>query len=389
MTMTNEISRRSILYVGAAAAAALAAPAVWAQGTKTPFAFGVALPLTGPAAPGGVDQVQSLQWAVDDINAAGGAGGRPLKLIAVDTQAKPQVGVDAVTRLVSLEKVPLVVCAYSAVVAAVAPIANRSKTLMLVAGANSPRIATMGEYVYTTYPLADVDLTLLAKYVRNEMKKTKAAVIFINDESGVFGAKIFGDTFTSLGGEIVASESYEPNSTDYTGALLKIKAAAPEVIHLQGNAGDSPQVMQQLRQLGISVPITSYNAAYSPQLIRQVGAPADGLIVASLAPGLSDNPNLGPFLERWKREKGREPNLLASNQIVADTAWIVKALVEHLDKAGKSLDGANLRQAMLEIGSFEQPLSGPVKIDDSHRVVKPVYLFEVRNSKFEPLAKYQ
>lgn len=387
--MTETLSRRTVLLTGVAAAAAIAAPAVRAQSAKAPFAFGVALPLTGPAAPGGVDQVQSLQWAVDDINATGGVAGRPLKLIAVDTQAKPQVGVDAVTRLISLEKVPLVVCAYSAVVAAVAPIANRSKTLMLVAGANSPRIATMGEYVYTTYPLADVDLTLLAKYVRNEMKKTKAAVIFINDESGVYGSRIFRDTFTSLGGNVVAFESYEPNSTDYTGALLKIKASGAEVVHLQGNAGDSPQVVQQLRQLGITVPITSYNAAYSPQLIRQVGAPADGLIVASLAPGPSQNPNLGPFLERWQREKGREPNLLASNQIVSDTASIVKSLVEHLDKAGKDLDGPNLRQAMLEIGSFEQPLSGPVKIDDTHRVVKPVYLFEVRNSKFEPLAKYQ
>lgn len=387
MSVSAGVSRRAMVLAGAATA--LSATRVRAQATKAPFSFGVALPLTGPAAPGGVDQVQSLQWAVDDINAAGGAGGRKLELVAVDTQAKPQVGVEAVTRLISFNKVPLFVGAYSAVVAAVAPIANRTQTLMLVAGANSPRIAHMGDFVYTTYPLADVDITLLAKYVRAEMKKSRAAIIYINDESGKYGATIFRDTFTAQGGQVVAFESYEPNATDYTGALLKIKAAEPDVVHLQGNAGDSPQVMLQLRQLGISVPVTSYNAAYSPQLVDLVGPPADGLIVASLAPGLTNNPKLGPFLERWKREKGREPNLLASSQVVSDTAYIVKAIVEHADKAGKELTGPNLRQALLEVATFEQPLSGPVTIDDTHRIIKPVYLFEVRKGKFEPLATYK
>ena len=44
--------------------------------TKDPFTFGVALPTTGSAAPFGLDQVQALEWAVADINAKGGAGGR-------------------------------------------------------------------------------------------------------------------------------------------------------------------------------------------------------------------------------------------------------------------------------------------------------------------------
>ena len=387
MKIKTNLSRRTVLLGGAAVA--ISFPQVRAQNSKKPFVFGVALPLTGPAAPGGADQLQSLEWAVQDINASGGAGGRPLEVIAVDTQAKPQVGVDAVTRLVSFNKVPLFVAAYSAVVAAVAPIANRTQTLMLVAGATSPRISAMGDFVYTTYPLADVDITLLAKYVRAEMKKENAAVIFLNDESGIYGARIFRDTFTAAGGKIVAFESYESNATDYTGALLKKKSSNPDVVHLQGNAGDSPQVMSQLRQLGISVPVTSYNAAYSPQLISQVGPAADGLIVASLAPGVTDNANLTPFLQRWRREKAREPNLLAANQVVSDTAYIVKSIVEHADKAGKELNGVNLRQSMLEIGKFDQPLSGAVIIDNTHRVVKPVYLLEVKKGKFEPIATFK
>ena len=379
-------------YIGASilSLCALAAvnTAALAQ-SKEPFTFGVALPTTGSAAPFGLDQIQGLEFAVADINARGGAGGRKLNAAVLDTQARPQVGIDVFTRLVSVEKVPLVITAFSAVVAAVAPIANRANVLTFVIGANSPRIANMGDYVYTTYPLADVDVTLLAKYARQELKKSNAAVLYLNDESGVYGARVFRENFEKLGGRIVANESYEPNSTDYTGAILKIRAANPELVHLQGNAGDSPQAIAQLRQLGVKVPITSYTAAYNPQMAKQLGTQADGLIVASLAPGVSDSPAVAAYVARWKKEKGREPNNVPVTQYLHDSAYIIKALVEHLDKTNRPLTGENLRKALLEVKTFKLPLTGEVTINDNHTVLKPVYLLEVKGGVFTPLRSYQ
>jgi branched-chain amino acid transport system substrate-binding protein len=360
----------------------------FAQG-KEPFRFGVALPLTGSAAPFGQDQVQGLEWAVADINAHGGAGGRKLQPVIIDTQANPQIAVNVVTRLLSVERTELLITAWSAVTAAVSPIVNRNEVLALIIGANSPRIASMGDYVYTTYPLADVDVALLAKFALQELKRKTAAVIHINDESGVYGARVFRDHFERMGGKIVAFESYEPNATDYTGAILKLRAANPEVVHLQGNAGDSPQAVAQLRQLGIKVPITSYTAAYNPQLVAKIGSQADGLIVASLAPGKGDHPAVAKYVERWVKEKGREPNNIPVTQYVHDGTYIVKALVEHLDRQGKPLTGKNLRAAMLEVRTFDLPLTGKVTINDNHTVVKPVYLLEVKGGKFTPLKLYE
>jgi branched-chain amino acid transport system substrate-binding protein len=357
--------------------------------TKEAFTFGVALPTTGSAAPFGLDQVQALEWAIADINAGGGAGGRKLIAVVLDTQARPQVGIDVVSRLISVEKVPLVITAFSSVVAAVSPIVNRGNVLTFVIGANSPRIANMGDYVYTTYPLADVDVTLLAKYARQELKKSNAAVLYLNDESGVYGARVFRESFEKLGGRIAAYESYEPNSTDYTGAILKIRAANPEIVHLQGNAGDSPQAIAQLRQLGVRAPITSYTAAYNPQMVKQLGSQADGLIVASLAPGVTDLPAVAAYVERWKKEKGREPNNVPVTQYVHDGAYIIKALVEHLDRTRTPLTGENLRKALLEVKSFKLPLTGDVTINENHTVLKPVYLLEVRGGAFVPIGTYR
>lgn len=385
----NRVARRSLLAGISLLALApwMTAPAA-AQG-KEPFTFGVALPTTGTAAPFGLDQVAALEMAVKEINDKGGAAGRRLNPIILDTQARPQVGIDVVTRLVSVEKVPAIITGFSAVVAAVAPVVNRSNVLALVMGANSPRIAQMGDYVYTTYPLADVDVTLLAKYAREELKKSRAAVIHLNDDSGVYGARIFRDTFEKLGGRTVAFESYEPNATDYTGAILKIRLANPEIVHLQGNAGDSPQVIAQLRQLGITVPITSYTAAYNPQLVKQLGNQADGLIVASLAPGVTDSADVARYVEKWKAEKGREPNNVPVTQYVHDGAYVLKALVEHLDKTGEALTGENLRKALTTVKTFQLPLTGEVTINDDHTVKKPVYLLEVKGGQFTPIKVYQ
>ena len=206
------------------------------------YKFGMAMPLTGGQATYGNDQVKAAQWAVEEINKKGGINGKPLEMIVLDTQADPQVGIQSVNRLISVDKVAVFVTAWSGVVKAVAPISNDNKVVELSVGANSPDISQLGDYVYTTFPLADVDIRAVAGYSAKEMGKKKAAVLFINNETGLGSATVYRDTFTKAGGEVVAYEAYDQKATDFTGPLLKIRAANPDIIHLQGLVAESPQV---------------------------------------------------------------------------------------------------------------------------------------------------
>src|SRR5215470_12700230 len=160
-------SIKSFVWV-AAMAATLAGSGVSAQET---LKFGVADPLTGPSALFGVDQMQAVRWAVEDINAKGGVNGRKLEHVIVDHQAKPEVGIAVVNRLINVDKVPVFITAFSNVVKAVAPIANREKVLMLSVGANSPDVKNLGDYVYTMFPLADVDMRALGAYMVEKQGK--------------------------------------------------------------------------------------------------------------------------------------------------------------------------------------------------------------------------
>lgn len=382
--------RRALRMTLAAGVAALLVAAPYATGARaedrTPYRFGLAMPLTGSQALYGADQAKAAQWAVADINAKGGVNGRPLEMIVLDTQANPQLGINAVNRLISVEKVPGFITAWSAVVSAVAPIANRSKVLELSVGANSPSIAQLGDYVYTTYPLADVDITAVAKYSYATLGRRRAAVLYINNDTGVYAARVYREVFEKAGGKVVAFESYEPNATDYTGALLKIRASDPEIIHIQGLVSDTPQVIAQLRQLGIQTPISSYSAAYNPKLVQQLGAAAEGLIVTSLAPGPADSPAVKAYVERWQKAEGRVPNGLPYTQYLYDAPYLVKASLEWLEKQKLPITGENMRRALVEIGTYDLPLTGRTVINKDHTVRRPVFLLKVEKGAFVPLA---
>lgn len=383
------VTRRGVLAgIGAAglgaAGATLAGPAR-AQ-APAPLRFGLAMPLTGGQATYGQDQVRAAQWGIEGVNKAGGVAGRKIEAIVLDTQADPQVGIQAVNRLVSVDKVPVFVTAWSEVVKAVAPIANDSKTVELSVGANSADIAHLGDYVYTTFPLADVDITAVARYAATKLGKKRAAVLYINNETGIAAAKIYRHAFTAAGGKVVAYEAYDPKATDWTGQILKARLANPDVIHIQGLVADTPQVIAQMRQLGLTQTITSYSAIYNPGFIKQLGPAAEGVIATSLAPGPSDSPAVAAYVERWVKEVGRPPNGLPYTEYLYDSPYMIATVFKGLVDKKQPITGENFRTEMLAIGTFELPLTGKLVINKNHTVNKPVYLMQVQNGAWKQIA---
>ena len=391
--MTTEqftgFDRRTLLKSLAATGVATQAGAsnAWAQ-AKEPLKFGVTLPLTGSQAGFGADFVISMKQAVKEINDAGGVAGRPLEMVALDTQADPALGINAMNRLITVDKLPVVLTAWSAVVKAQAPGANREKTLLLNTSANAPEIATLGDYVYTLFPLADVDITALANYTYEKLGKRKVAVLFINNDTGIDAAKVYKDVFEKAGGQIVTYEAYDPKATEFSGMLLKMRATNPDMVHVHGLITDVPQVIAQMRQLGLQQRVSSYSAGYNPKLVEQLGAAAEGFIVTSLAPGADENPNVNKLLDRWKAEEKRTPNGLPYNQYNYDAVMVVARLYKYLLENNKPLTGEAMRDALIAIKDFDTPMSGKTSID-GHRVRKPVYLLTVDKGKFTPLAKIE
>ena len=59
-----------------------------------------------------------------------------------------------------------------------------------------------------------MDITKLARYVYDTLGKRRAAVLYINNDTGIDAAKLYRDTFTGAGGTVVAFEAYDPKATE-------------------------------------------------------------------------------------------------------------------------------------------------------------------------------
>jgi branched-chain amino acid transport system substrate-binding protein len=80
------------------------------------------------------------------------------------------------------------------------------------------------------------------------------------------------------------------------------------------------------------------------------------------------------------------PNGLPYTQYLYDAPIMVAQMFDWVLKNKLPVTGENMRRAMLEIKRFSLPMTGPLEVSDTHRVVKPVYLLTVDKGAFVPLA---
>ena len=108
---------------------------------QEPIKIGFIYVMSGRLAHYGFGAKQGAELAMDEINRAGGVNGRKLVGIYEDTQLKPDVGVQVARKLVTQDKVDVVMgIVSSGVASAVAPVMNELKTPLIITLAMTPDV---------------------------------------------------------------------------------------------------------------------------------------------------------------------------------------------------------------------------------------------------------
>jgi branched-chain amino acid transport system substrate-binding protein len=107
-------SRRNFVAASLAAGTLATLNTAHAQADRTPIPIGAAIPLTGWAAADGLEIRRGLEMAWDEVNAAGGILGRPVRLVVEDTKDMGAENVSsAVQRLLDRHGVHAIVNGYN------------------------------------------------------------------------------------------------------------------------------------------------------------------------------------------------------------------------------------------------------------------------------------
>ena len=101
-----------------------------------------------------------------------------------DSQATPQQGVVAMTKLVNVEKVPFVLSAFTGVSKAIAPVGDKAKVVSVNGGGIGPDLAELGDYFWNVIPLVNLEIRVMAPYLVQERGFKKIALIYVDDPAG-------------------------------------------------------------------------------------------------------------------------------------------------------------------------------------------------------------
>lgn len=332
MSQDVNVGRRNFTLASAAAGAVGLVP-FWAraQGTTPtgkPLKIGALNSMTGTGGVYGPGMLQAMRIAVDEVNAAGGAAGRPLQLFNEDDQTRPDAAVLAAKKLVDISKVDVIAGVWSSSVAlAILPITNGAGIMMLNT-CGSPELKTEDklDLVWQYQAANDIFGKAFAQVARNRGFKNPAVMAF-NNSTFVGQANYFRKAWEEAGGKVSAYVIYEPNQTSYRTELSRVLATKPDVIALSAYTPDATIIIKEWYQSGQDCKFIMPGWSANEGLIKALGAEATEGIIAVSNVAATEHPAFKHFDAAFRKATGRESDVFAaeSYDMIISVALAVEA----------------------------------------------------------------
>lgn len=354
-----------------------AAPAAAAE-----IKIGANWELTGGQATFGQSSLNGAKLALKEINAAGGVLGKKINLVAADNKSEPSESTNAITKLITQDKVVAVLGAVtSSNTLAASPVAHANKVPFLSNTATNPRVTVengkVKEFAFRACFIDPFQGTVMANFASKSLKVKTAAMLVDQSSDYAKGlAQFFEESFVKSGGKIVAKEAYLQKDKDFKSTLTKIRATNPETIFVPGYYEEAGMIVKQARELGYNGPMIGGDGWDSPKLIEIAGKDALKNTYFSNHYAADDkDPAVIKFVESYKKEYNQTPDALAA---LGYDATLM--LVDAIKRAG-SAEPQKIRDALAKTKDLKV-VSGIITLDANHNPVKSAVVIEVKDGKF-------
>jgi len=344
--------------------------------TREPIKIGVIFPLTGNNASYSEKFTRGLFLARDEINENGGIDGKKIELIIEDGMADPAKSITAYQKLRQEHKdISVIISAFSSVILALSPLSNNDHIVLMNPVASSANLSQAGDYEFNVMPLMTLTVNKLVDYVANVENYNTVAVIYVNTDFGRSGHDIFKKKFESMGGKIVAEESYIDGDTDMRTQLSKIKQSNPQAIYLATTGKSGGLIIKQIGELGIKAKLFSTDGIEAPETILIGGQVSENLTYISPAFDVkNDDPVVKKFVESFQVKFGSLPEVYAANNY--DTLKLISLAVK---KVGNS--GEVIKNYLYSVKDYKG-VSGDLSFDENGDVIKPMIIKKIQNGQF-------
>lgn len=271
----------------------------------------VLVPLTGFLALEGTSQRNGAVLALDE------APEGSVVYEVEDTGTSPEVAVNALERALSRrDAVAAVASMLGTQMLAMIPVADQYG-VPLVTVSGTAKLTELGSpNVFRFFPGDAVVKEAQARYVAEELGKSRPALIYQTTAYGQSGREHLLATFEQLGAPVVFDEGIDPAVKDLLPVLSKAMAADPDVIVLQLHSGSTALAVRQAKAMGIGVPIVAGSAMHQPQTaaLLEPGELAGVCAETGSSPISGDTPEMEAFAEAYRKAFSTEPDAYALAQ---------------------------------------------------------------------------
>jgi branched-chain amino acid transport system substrate-binding protein len=235
-----------------------------------PITIGISLPLTGDFSQPGGEAKRGYQVWADMVNAKGGVQGRKVKLKIVDDASSQDTVVSDYTKLITQDKVDLVLGTFSSLLNFPASaVAEKNGYVFVEPAGGAPDMFTRGfKYLFFAQPAtaphqADVFVNYIKSLPAAQRPKT-AAYPTQDDPFTRPVIESMQQQLEALGVKTVFSKVYPADTTNFQTIANTLKNKKPDLIAQGAVFEDGVGLVRSLKQLG-----------YSPKALFQTSAPSN------------------------------------------------------------------------------------------------------------------
>ncbi len=291
----------------------------------------------------------SVDIAVAEINAKGGIGGKPLKLIKFDTGTDPKQAATATQKFAQDDKVLAIIGPFSSGEAAVTfPIGERLGIVELPTSASTPGLNKGYTYAWRLVSDEGKQFTRLIKTLgKKGIAANKAEIIYVSDErvSNISGTQFYPAIFKANNVAFGDPIGIQLKSFDVSPQVTQALERKPDVMAVAGTPDSAGKVIKELRRQGFTGRVIGSQIFADPNSIDLFGRDADGMIIVA---GFwwDRNDATRAFTKKYAEENAKRG--LTSKKIPhhtdAQAYDIVYLLKQAMEKAGVTGDPAKLAQ---------------------------------------------
>jgi branched-chain amino acid transport system substrate-binding protein len=308
------------------------------ESSSEPIKFTAMLDLTGAAAVYAPSDRAGIEFAVQEINDAGGINGRKLEPEFVDTGSDQKQGVSLMTEAAQGDTLAVISGNISSVAVATAPIAQREGLPQIGIQSGSPGFVDVGDKIFRITMPQTFLYENAAKYVAEEKGVKTTAVVYGADVPTL--EEVATDAWPKAaekhGIKVTSTHKTQSDDKDYSSVIRKIASENPDGVLIAGLGQANITIASQLRRAGWEGQIIA-TPGVAGGVLKALKDQADGIVYP-----VSFHPDANPeFSEKFKAAKDMD-----ADNFVAESYDAVQLLKAGIEKAEGELTRESLAEGL-------------------------------------------